>query len=81
MERHCCSWIGRTIIVKMVMLPKLINRINAIPIKILIPMFTELEKYSKIYVGPEESQNRQSTPEEKKEQSTQRWISSYTTKL
>ena len=45
-----CFWVGRINIVKMMILPNAIYRVNVIPIKSLVVFFTELEQKNSQFI-------------------------------
>ena len=45
-----CSWVGRTNIVKMILLQNAVYRFSVIPIKLPMAFFTELEQKSSQFI-------------------------------
>ena len=58
-----CSWVGRINIMKMTILPNAIYRFSAIPIKISLSFFTELEQNFLDFMETQKTPNSQSNLE------------------
>ena len=81
-KKNPCSWIGRINIIKRAIVPKVIYRFNAIPIKLPLTFFTELGKKTTLnFIWNQKIAHIDKTILSKNNKASSYLTSNYTTRL